>query len=262
MALLSQGTWSIGGWAPHGPGQTGFQGSLAGPLKGDVLVSRSALSFSPLPLLSALSRLCSLKGPSLLGDGHPMDLGRLDFQGSLAGPLKGDVLVSRSALSFSPLPLLSALSRLCSLKGPGLLEDGHPMDLGRLDFQGGLAAGQTGFQGGLAGPLKGDVLVSRSALSLSPLSLLSALSRLCSLKGPGLLGDGLPMDLGRLDFQGGLAGPLKGDALVSRSALSFSPLSLLSALSRLCSLKGPGLLGDGLPMDLGRLDFRVVWLVH
>ena len=59
---------------------------------------------------------------------------------------------------------------------------------------------------------------------------------------------------------GGLAGPLKGDVLVNRSALS--SLSLLSALSRLCSLKGPGLLGDGLPKDLGRLDFRAVWLVH
>ena len=77
-ALLSQGTWSIGGWAPHGPGQTGFQGGLAGPLKGDALVSRSALS--SLSLLSALSRLCSLKGPGLLGDGLPMDLGRLDFR--------------------------------------------------------------------------------------------------------------------------------------------------------------------------------------
>ena len=88
-ALLSQGTWSIGGWASHGPGQTGFQGSLAGPLKGDVLVSRSALS--SLSLLSALSRLCSLKGPGLLGNGLPMDLGRLDFRA------------------------VSALSRLCSL---------------------------------------------------------------------------------------------------------------------------------------------------
>ena len=66
--------WSIGGWAPHGPGQTGFQGGLAGPLTGDVLVSRSALSHrSPTALLS-------LKGPGLLGDGLPMDLGRLDFR--------------------------------------------------------------------------------------------------------------------------------------------------------------------------------------
>ena len=66
--------WSIGGWAPHGPGQTGFQGGLAGPLKGDVLVSRSALSHrSPTALLS-------LKGPGLLGDGLPMDLDRLDFR--------------------------------------------------------------------------------------------------------------------------------------------------------------------------------------
>ena len=57
------------GWAPHGPGQTGFQGGLDGPLKGDVLVSRSALSHrshrSPTALLS-------LKGPGLLGDGLPM----------------------------------------------------------------------------------------------------------------------------------------------------------------------------------------------
>ena len=64
---LSHGSalWSIGGWAPHGPGQTGFQGGLAGPLKGDVLVSRSAL----------LS-----KGTWSIGDGLPMDLGRLDFR--------------------------------------------------------------------------------------------------------------------------------------------------------------------------------------
>ena len=52
--------------------------------------------------------------------------------GGLACPLKGDVLVSRSALS-----LLSALSRLCSLKGPGGWAPHGP--------------GQTGFQGGLAG---------------------------------------------------------------------------------------------------------------
>ena len=64
--------WSIGGWAPHGPGQTGFQGGLAGPLKGDVLVSRSALSFSLLSLLSAVSRLhCSLIRPGLIRMGSP-----------------------------------------------------------------------------------------------------------------------------------------------------------------------------------------------
>ena len=61
--------WSIGGWAPHGPGQTGFQGGL---VKGDVLVSRSALSFSPLSLLSAVSRLhCSLIRPGLIRMGSP-----------------------------------------------------------------------------------------------------------------------------------------------------------------------------------------------
>ena len=61
------------------------------------------------------------------------------------------------------------------------------------------------------------------------------------------------MDLGRpvVGFQGGLAGPLKGEVLVSRSAVSHR-----SQLSHCCLLslisKGPGLMGDGLPMDLGR----------
>ena len=69
------GTWSNGGWAPHGPGQTGFQGGLAGPLQGDVLVnSLSRCSHR------SLTALLSLKGPGLMGDGLPMDLGRLDFR--------------------------------------------------------------------------------------------------------------------------------------------------------------------------------------
>ena len=103
---LSHGSalWSIGGWAPHGPGQTGFQSGLAGPLKCDALVSRSALS--SLSLLSALSRLCSLKGPGLLGDGLPWTW--TDWISGRSG-----WSVSRSALS--SLSLLSALSLLCSL---------------------------------------------------------------------------------------------------------------------------------------------------
>ena len=54
-----------------------------------------------------------------------------------------------------------------------------------------------------------------------PLCTLSDFS-LISLKGPGLMGDGLPMDLGRL------AGPLKSEVLVSSSALSLSHRSQLS----------------------------------
>ena len=80
-ALLSQGTWSIGGWAPHGPGQTGFQGGLAGPLKGDVLVSRSALSF--LIALTAVSSLTALlsQGTWSIGGWAPHGPGQTGFQG-------------------------------------------------------------------------------------------------------------------------------------------------------------------------------------
>ena len=50
----------------------------------------------------------------------------------------------------------------------------------------------------LAGPLKDEVLVSRSALSLVLLSQLSSLPLLSAFsKEPGLMVDGLPIDLGR-----------------------------------------------------------------
>ena len=223
-ALLSQGTWSIGGWAPHGPGQTGFQGGLAGPLKGDVLVSRSALSF--LTAVSSLTALLS-QGTWSIGGWAPHGPGQTGFQGGLAGPLKGDVLVSRSAPSF--LTALTAVSSLTALLSQGTWSIGGWAPHG---------PGQTGFQGGLAGPLKGDVLVSRSAPSfLTALTAVSSLTALLS-QGTWSIGGWAPHGPGQTGFQGGLAGPLKGDVLVSRSALSF--LIALTAVSSLTALLSQG----------------------
>ena len=99
---------------------------------------------------------------------------------------------------------------------------------------------------GFSGPSLSHTLLPWSLCCLNSLSL-SQLSR--SLKGTWTLDLGRPV----VGFQGGLAGPLKGEVLVSRSALSLLLLSRLSALPLLSALsKEPGLMGDGLPMDLGR----------